>query len=237
MTYIDGFVAAVPKANKDAYLKHAKDALPMFKEIGVTRMVETWEDDIKDGKLNDLRMAVKATADEEIVFSWMEYPSKAVRDAAVEKMHNHSGMDDMMSEMPFDGKRMIYGGFEVVSDAGAPSGCGYVDGCVIPIPSGNKADYAKFAKICAEIFADHGASRVIDCWGDDVPDGEQTDLKKAVLLKDGETVAFGWVEWPNEAARNAGWEKVMSDKRMNAMPPPFDGKRMIFGGFQPILHG
>ncbi|NKE43271.1 DUF1428 domain-containing protein [Roseomonas frigidaquae] len=115
MNYVDGFVAAVPAANKQAYLDHARQALPMFKEFGVLRMVECWGDDVPDGKVTDFKGAVKAKADEVVVFSWIEWPSKAVRDAGMKRMMEDPRMKDM--KMPFDGQRMIYGGFQPILDA------------------------------------------------------------------------------------------------------------------------
>lgn len=114
MTYVEGFVAAVPTANKDAYTRHAQEALPLFKEYGVTRMVENWGDDVPRGKLTDFYGAVQAKDDETIVFSWFEYPDKATRDAAGKKMMADPRMEQMGANMPFDGKRMIFGGFTPV---------------------------------------------------------------------------------------------------------------------------
>lgn len=116
MNYVDGFVVAVPAANKEAYLKLAATAAPLFKEFGATRIVECWGNDVPEGKLTDFRGAVKAEADEVVVFSWIEYPSKAVRDAANEKMMNDPRMKALGEQMPFDGKRMIFGGFEPILD-------------------------------------------------------------------------------------------------------------------------
>ncbi|PKH21908.1 RNA signal recognition particle [Enterobacterales bacterium CwR94] len=116
MSYVDGFVVAVPVANKEAYRNMAAKAVPLFKEFGATRIVECWADDVPDGKLTDFRMAVKAQADETVVFSWIEYPSKAVRDAANAKMMEDPRMKEMGDSMPFDGKRMIYGGFSPILD-------------------------------------------------------------------------------------------------------------------------
>ena len=114
MAYVQGFVAAVPAANKEAYRKHAADAAPLFKEFGVARMVEAWGDDVPDGKVNDLKGAVQAKDDETVVFSWFEYPDKATRDAAIDKMMSDPRMAQMGADMPFDGMRMIYGGFQPV---------------------------------------------------------------------------------------------------------------------------
>ena len=117
MSYVEGFVVAVPAANKETFRKHAADAAPMFKEFGATRMVEAWGDDVPDGKLTDFKGAVKAKPDEVVVFSWFEYPDKAARDAANEKMMSDPRMKQMGVNMPFDGKRMIYGGFAPIVDA------------------------------------------------------------------------------------------------------------------------
>ena len=116
MGYVDGFVLAVSAANREVYRQHAAEAAPLFKEFGATRMVECWGDDVPDGKLTDFRRAVQAKEDEVVVFSWIEYPSKEVRDAAHEKMMNDPRMKAMAGEMPFDGKRMIFGGFMPILD-------------------------------------------------------------------------------------------------------------------------
>jgi uncharacterized protein YbaA (DUF1428 family) len=116
MSYVEGFVAAVPAANKEAYRRHAAEAAPLFKEFGATRMVECWGDDIPAGKLTDFRRAVQAKEDEVVVFSWIEYPSKEARDAANERIMSDPRMKAMGETMPFDGKRMIFGGFAPILD-------------------------------------------------------------------------------------------------------------------------
>lgn len=112
MSYIDGFVIAVPTANKDKFLEHARTFDPMFIEYGATRVVEGWGDDVPDGKQTDFRRAVQGKADETVAFSWVEWPDKATRDAAMKKMMEDPRMDPKTNPMPFDGARMIYGGFE-----------------------------------------------------------------------------------------------------------------------------
>ena len=237
MTYVEGFVVAVPTANKEAYRKHAADAAPLFKEFGATRMVEAWGDDVPDGKLNDFKGAVQAKPDETVVFSWFEYPDKATRDAANAKMMSDPRMEAMGANMPFDGQRMIMGGFDSIVDDRAEGAMGYADGYVLPVSDDNKEAYRALAIKASTVFRDHGATRVVEAWGDDVPDGKVTDYARAAHKQDGETVVFSWVEWPSKEARTTGWEKVMADERMkhgneNA---PFDGKRMIYGGFAPIV--
>jgi uncharacterized protein YbaA (DUF1428 family) len=114
----------------------------------------------------------------------------------------------------------------------------YVDGFVVPVPAGNKDAYKAAAEIARQVFKDHGATRVVECWGDDVPDGKVTDFKGAVKATGDEVVVFSWVEWPDRAARDAGQKKVMEDERMQDMSNmPFDGKRMIYGGFAVMLDG
>lgn len=118
MAYIDGFVIAVPKANKQKFIDHAKTADGMFIEMGATRILECWGDDVPAGTTTDFRMAVKATDDEDVIFSWIEWPDKATRDAAMATMMDPTNTDPRMdptnNPMPFDGKRMIYGGFSPV---------------------------------------------------------------------------------------------------------------------------
>ena len=237
MAYVEGFVVPVPAANKESYRQHAADAAPIFKEFGVSRMVETWGDDVPHGKLTDFHRAVKAKDDEEIVFSWFEYPNKAARDAANEKMRSDPRMQAMGESMPFDGMRMIMGGFASIVDEGAPNGTGYVDGALIPVPVGAEATYRKHAADRAAAYMENGATRVVEAWGDDVPDGKVTDFKGAVDAQGDEKVVYCWIEWPSKQVRDAAWEKLMADPRMMPAPEktPYDGKRMIFGGFSPIL--
>lgn len=117
MSYYAGFVAAVPTANREAFIAHAREAWERFFEpLGALAQVETWGDDVPEGDVTSFRMAVKAEADETVVFSWIEWPDKATHDAANAKMmapEFEAGMKDM-APMPFDGKRLIFGGFEPV---------------------------------------------------------------------------------------------------------------------------
>ena len=118
MSYVDGFVIAVPTANKQKFIDHARAADPLFIEYGALRVLECWGDDVPRGKLTDFFGAVQAKEDESVVFSWIEWPDKATRDAGMKKMmeSNDPRMDQEKNPMPFDGKRMIYGGFEPVVD-------------------------------------------------------------------------------------------------------------------------
>lgn len=111
MSYVDGFVLAVPTANKQKFIDHANEGDSVFMEYGALRVLECWADDVPHGKLTDFFGAVKATDDETVVFSWIEWPDKATRDAGMKKMMEDPRMDPKHNPMPFDGKRMIYGGF------------------------------------------------------------------------------------------------------------------------------
>lgn len=123
MTYIDGFVIAVPTANKAKFRAHADMADPAFLELGALRVIECWGDDVPAGKQTDFQRAVQAKADETVVFSWIEWPDKATRDAAMKRMEELMKTDDRFNSeknpMPFDGKRMIYGGFSTLVSHGA----------------------------------------------------------------------------------------------------------------------
>jgi len=236
MSYVEGFVLAVPTANKDEYLRHAAGAWPIFREFGVTRMVEAWGDDIPDGKVTDFKGAVQAKDDETVVFSWFEYPSREARDAANERMMSDPRMKEMGASMPFDGQRMIISGFASIVDHGPGGAMGYADGFVLPVHDEKTDAYRALAERAAPIFAEHGATRVVEALGDDLMKGKVTDFYRAVKAEEGENVVFSWIEWPSKEARVAGWEKVMADERMKPEGDmPFDGKRMFWGGFSPIL--
>ena len=113
----------------------------------------------------------------------------------------------------------------------------YVDGFVAAVPTANREKYLKHAEAAAAVFKEHGALKLVECWGDDVPKGELTSFPMAVKCKDDETVVFSWVLWPSREARNEGMNKVASDPRMQPdnNPRPFDGKRLIYGGFEMIV--
>jgi uncharacterized protein YbaA (DUF1428 family) len=112
----------------------------------------------------------------------------------------------------------------------------YIDGYLVPVPEDRKDDYRAMAETAAVIFKQCGATRVVEAWGDDVPDGKVTDFRRAVNAVKGETTVFSWVEWPDKTARDAGMKAFMEHPDLK--PPadmPFDGKRMVFGGFVPIV--
>jgi uncharacterized protein YbaA (DUF1428 family) len=235
MTYFEGFIVAVPEGNKDAYLKSAKNAGPLFREFGVQRHVEAWDSDVPEGKLTDFRKAVQAKPDEKVVFSWFEYPSKQERERANEKFRSDARMQDMAKDMPFEGKRMIVGGFDAIVEEGTAGG-GYTDGFVVPVPEANRDAYRNLAQKAAKIFREYGATRVVEAMADDVMHGEVTDFYRAVNSEEGETVVFSFIEWPDKGTRDDAWKKIMEDERMKPDGDmPFNGARMFWGGFDKIL--
>lgn len=114
MNYVDGFVIAVPTANRDKYLRHAQAAAAVFKENGALQVVECWGDDVPEGKLTSFPLAVQRKDDETVVFSWISWPSKAVRDEGMKRSMEDPRLQPETNPMPFDGKRLIYGGFEMI---------------------------------------------------------------------------------------------------------------------------
>lgn len=244
MTYIDAFLVAVPSANKEEYRTHANSAFPIFRTLGATRLVECWGDDVPDGKVTDFRRAVQARDDENVVFSWIEYPDKKTRNAANARMRDDPTAMAGLDEMPFDGKRMIFSGFTPILEAGSDAGMGYLDGFVIPVPLKLQAAYQQVAEASAPVFQDHGALAVVETWGEDLIRGEMTDFYNAVDARDDETVVFSWIAWPSKVVRDKGNADAFEDKRFQPgsgpdmpgdMTMPFDGKRMILGGFVPIV--
>ncbi len=113
----------------------------------------------------------------------------------------------------------------------------YVQGFVCAVPTENREAFRKHAAMAAPIFREHGALQVVECWGDEVPDGEDTSFPMAVKKREDETVVFSWIVWPSKAVQDEGMRKVMEDPRLNMEnnPMPFDGKRMIWGSFVPIV--
>jgi len=110
----------------------------------------------------------------------------------------------------------------------------YIDGFVIPVPVANKDAYMKGSKMWSDICKANGAIRLVEFWGDDVPDGKLTSFPMAVKLEPGETVVMSYLEWPDKETRDAANEKMRNDPNMQNMQMPFDGRRMIFGGFEPL---
>jgi uncharacterized protein YbaA (DUF1428 family) len=150
-------------------------------------------------------------------------------------MMNDPRMKQMGETMPFDGRRMIYGGFVGIVEDGTEGPVSYVDGSLLPVPAENKQAYSTWAAKVSAVLKEHGATRVVDAWGDDVPDGKVTDYKRAVKATNGEKVVFSWIEWPSKQARDAAWPKIMADTSLHPDGPLFDGQRMIHGGFETIL--
>ena len=110
----------------------------------------------------------------------------------------------------------------------------YIDGFIASVPTEGKAAYVEYTNRIDALFVEFGATRVVDGWGDDVPHGTVTDFYRAVAAPEGEVVVFGYIEWPDKAARTTGWDRLMQDERMKGQQPPLDGKRMIFGAFEAI---
>ena len=114
----------------------------------------------------------------------------------------------------------------------------YIDGFVLAVPKNNKKEYIEHARKSAQAFKDHGALSLVECWGDDVPNGDLTSFPMAVKCKDDEVVCFSWITWPSRDARNEGMKNAMADPRLDpeTNPMPFDGKRLIFGGFEMVVN-
>ncbi|MBY6059492.1 DUF1428 domain-containing protein [Leisingera daeponensis] len=235
MTYYTGFTAAVPAANKQKYIDHVEAAWPLFKSYGAARMVETWGADVPKGKVTDFYGAVDAKSDEAIVFSWIAWPDQAAADAAWAKMETDPAMK-ALPEMPFDGSRMIYGGFSPVFERGNHTGAGYYQGFLLAVPEKNKASYAEMADEGWKMFEKGGALGLIENWGEDVPHGKKTDFYRATKAVEGEVPVFSWSAWPDRATCDAAakaMEAEMGNMDMSAMP--FDGMRMMWAGFEPIF--
>ena len=235
MTYFTGMVAAVPTANRQKYIDHVGQAWPLFEKHGATRMIETWGDNVPAGKVTDFQGAVAAKDDETIVFTWIEWADKAAADTAWANMEKDPGME-VMADMPFDGSRMIYGGFTPIMEAGQHSGASYYQGFLLAVPQAKKDAYVTMARDAWDMFKGYGCLGIAENWGTDVPHGKQTDMYRATRAEDGEVPVFSWTAWPDRATCDAAGEKMQADMDGQDMPEmPFDGQRMIWGGFQTIF--
>lgn len=234
MAYYSGFVAPVATNRKDEYTAFVRRSWSSFKKRGATRMVENWGDDVKPGKQTDFLRAVQARDDESVAFSWVEWPDKATADKAFADMMS-SG--DEMGEMPFDGKRMFWGGFEQLVTEGSDRGGSYYQGFLTPVPQENKDAFHKLAREAwNDMFKPYGAMGNHESWGVDVPHGTLTDMYRAVDAKDGEVIVMSWTTWPDRATCDEAARKMEEGMDGQDMPEmPFDGQRMIWGGFANIF--
>ncbi|GAA0309592.1 DUF1428 domain-containing protein [Rhodovulum strictum] len=235
MTCITSFIAAVPTANRDAFIRHAALAAEAFHDHGLASALEGWGEDMQAGDGPSFHGSVLATADETVVFSFYRWPDTATQDAAMRTAMADPRIDPATNPMPFDGKRVIWGHFEPVLELGAPQPGGFFDGFVIPVPRTARAEFEAFGRFCDPIFMEHGAVWIAECWETHVPDGKLTDFRRAVAARPDEAIVFSWVQWPDRAARDAGNARIYADPRFDARTCPFDMTRMIVGGFVPVV--
>lgn len=235
MSYFSGTIAAVPAARKQDYIDHATAMWKLFQAHGASRMVGAWGVDAPTAQAGGFQQAVEATDGEAIVFSWVEWPDRETADAEWVKMQDDPAME-ALSDMPFDGSRMIYGGFSPVFQAGEAAAGGYYQGFALPVPEGNKAAYVDAAEQGWRIFSKSGALGMVEAWGEDVPHGQRTDFYRATRAGDGDVPVFSWIAWPDRAACDASaaaMEAGTGDMDMSDMP--FDTRRMMWAGFEPVF--
>ena len=248
--YVHGFVTAVPTANKAEYIKFCTSTGAALKRLGATEAVECWGVDVPDGKVTSFPLAVKKQADETVVFSWTRWPSQEVAEAAEAKMRAGEipEFDFAKNQPPFDGKRLIYGGFEVVIDMGEmpdPKARCYVTGFVWACPTAIKDKYIEFNTRMGEALMRLGGLKVVECWGVEVPPGKVTSFPLAVKQKPNEAVDFSWVVWPSKAVADAAMANMRAGEGMPDFDPTaasnegdhaFDPSRLIYGGFEMVVH-
>ena len=242
--YIDGLVFAVPTANKQAFIDYAKRS-DSFLE-GYIRIGYGWEDELLEGQLTDFRKSVQAKTDESIIFVWIEWPDKATRNLEHQNMQARLKSEaTFINEIPpFDGARMLSGGFETIIDfettihnKKGDFKMSYFDGFLFAVKSENKEAFIDYANRANSLI--EGCTRIVYALEDDLQDGQVTDFRMAVQAKDDEAVVFGWEEWPDKEARNKGHELMAdyleSHETLGKEIPPFDELRMVFGGFETII--
>ncbi|WP_082537251.1 MULTISPECIES: DUF1428 domain-containing protein [unclassified Aureimonas] len=229
MSYVLGCVLPIEAGKRDRFVEQAVQAAPFFREFGASSVLDAVGDDVPKGEATDFRRAVDAKDGELVAFGWVIWPDKATKNAAEPAMMSDPRMD--MSDMAFDGKRMIYGGFEPMIDEGPGGAFGYIDGFVLAVPTARREEFVRHCREAAPLFLRNGATRHVECWGVDVPEGKVTDFHRAVKTQADETVCFAWIEWPDRETRDAGHEAVSAEMERIDIPMPFDAKRVIHGGF------
>lgn len=236
MAYYTGSIVAVPTAKKQEYIEHLAAAWQLMRNHGAVRIVESWGVDVPRGKVNDLHGAVDAREDETIAFGWMEWPDKESADNAWQQMQSDPAMQQMPPP-PFDGGRMIFGGFQPLFTQGSDRDAGYIQGFVLAVPEDSKSAYADMARQAwAEGFEPHGCLGTVEAWGIDVPHGKRTDFHRATKAETGEVTVFAWCAWPDKATCDAAHKAMETEMEGKEFPEmPFDGMRMMWGGFQPIF--
>lgn len=236
MTYYTGSIVAVPTSRRQDYLDFAAASWPLFQRLGARRLCECWGVDVPKGKINDLTSAVLAQDDETVVFSWIEWPDQATADAAWPQLDADPQRQEM-PEMPFDGSRMIFGGFAPIFSAGSDRSGKYIQGFALAVPATNKAAYVAMARDAWEgAFRPQGCLGLVESWGQDVPHGKQTDFYRASLAEEGEVPVFSWALWPDKATCDAAAKAMAADMAGQEFPQmPFDGKRMMWGGFERLF--
>ena len=237
MTYIQGMMAPVRRDKKQAYTDMATQAVAIFRKNGALAVIETWSDDLSEDKINDMSTAVLREADEDVLFTYIIWPSKAAREEGMRKTFADPFWSSGDFNPPMDGKRMFYGGFDpIVSKGGYAGAARYIDGFLLACPTASKEAYRLMAEDAWPMFEKHGAISMYECWGDDIMPGKLTSMEIAVKKEPDETVLFSWIGWPSKAARDAGMAAFHEELPMDEPPEmPFDGKRMIFGGFEVIV--
>ena len=237
MNYVDVFVAPIPATNKDDYIEMARAMSALFTDHGALRLVAAWGDDVPEGKLTSFPLAVQRQGDEVVAFSWIQWPSQAARSQGMAQARADARMQQIT--LPGDRQRIIFASFQTVVDeqlrAAAASEQKYLDAFVAAVATGKRAAYIQSAHDFMPIFQRHGALHTVEAWGDAVAPGKVTSFPQAVQLREDEAVVVSWVAWPTRAARNACMAAMMNDPEMQNMDMPFDGQRMIYGGFEVVV--
>jgi uncharacterized protein YbaA (DUF1428 family) len=235
MAYISGFLAAVPTANKQAFIHHTLQTASAFRDHGLSSALEAWGTDVPDGDATSMIKALSLKDDETAIFAFYRWPDLETYRAATLSSMQDPRLDPNQNEMPFDVERVHWGNFTPLLELGAQKEGGYFDAFILPIPKAAKAEYLEFAKFGDAIFLEHGANWCVECWEDDIPADARFNFHKAVAKKDDEAIVFCWAQWPSKAARDAGNDKIHHDPRFTAESCPFDMSRMIFGGFERVM--
>ena len=239
MTYVQGMVAAVPEASREEYRRHSGGMGAVFRENGALGMVECWEADVPEGEATSFPKAVRRRQGEAVVFSWIVWPSRETCESALRRMRADGRFRCGEMTRLLDGKRLMYGGFAPLVEIRAEkeTDMTYVQGMVAAVPEANREEYRRNAEVMGAVFRENGALGMTECWEVDVPEGKVTSFPMAVRRKEGEAIVFSWIRWPSKEVADAGMKEALARLRgeFEGMNRIYDGKRMIFGGFEVLV--
>lgn len=234
MTYVEGFIMPVPRTNRDGFIRFSTMADKLWAAYGADRILECWPDEDSTVRTGDIFTAAQGQDCEAMIFSWIEWRDKNSRNQAMPlllaKMASDPRFDQARHPLPFDNDRVISGCFRTLADHGEPAPAPYVQGFILSVAQNREAHIQAYANASWEGLYEVGALRLLLTWEDECPADRRIDFPRLAKSGPEEKVAFAVIEWPSRAVCEAAAHKFAPHA-----DPPFDQRRMMSGGFSPVV--